>query len=81
MTSQEDLHGRLTWAHWGSQSQPKNIQGLDLDSCTLVVNVQLGRQMVPLTSGVGTISDSVAFCWISFPYLDYLLGLSERGCA
>ena len=40
---------------------------------TFKAHVQLGLHVNPSTTGVGTVSDSVACHWIPFPYLDCLV--------
>jgi hypothetical protein len=84
LRGQRDLQSQLTWAHRGSQrrnQQPKSMQRLDLASPMFVANVQLALHMGSLTSGVGAVSDFVAWHWIPFLYLDYLIGPQlERMC-
>jgi hypothetical protein len=61
-TPQEDLQNQLTQGHGDSQRlshQPKSMQGLDLDSLYIDVDVQLGLHVGPLTIGAG-VSDPVA---------------------
>ena len=43
-------------------------------SNAIIADMHLGPHVDPLTFEVGSVSDSVACHWISFPYLDCLLG-------
>lgn len=62
------------WGYRDPNHQPQHVQGLGLDPYTLVVNVQLGIPVSPLTGGAGAVSVSVLCLWIPFPGVNCLVG-------